>query len=273
MSSPEPVTADVYRWTGSGLELLDYCDMTDTAILVADSWLTVDGRTLAIDLHRERFLATATASAPAAAEFWQAAIAAVPREGEWFPRVEAHSNGRLVFRLRSAPERTKSLTVISHHGPDERAQPTVKGPDLDAMRRVRAHAQAAGADEAVLLSSDGYVIEGSYSALLWWRGSILCSPPSDLPRVASVTARSILALATALGVETFEEAVTPAELDGTEVWALNALQGPRIVTAWEDGPSMAELPGRLAMWRTRLDALARPLPDPSLPEPSLPESV
>src|SRR6188768_689234 len=124
MSSPGSVTADIYRWTGDGLELLDYCYMVETSIVVADSWLTVDGRTLAIDLHRERFLA----SAPTAAEFWDAAIAAVPREGEWFPRVEAHSNGRLLFRLRSAPERTKSVTVTTHHGPDDRTQPTVKGP-------------------------------------------------------------------------------------------------------------------------------------------------
>lgn len=104
MSSPTPVTADIYRWSGEGLELLDYCDMSATTIVAADSWLVDDGRTLALDLHRSRFLA----SAPDAAEFWDVAIAAIPREGSWFPRVEAHANGRLLFRLRSAPERTKS---------------------------------------------------------------------------------------------------------------------------------------------------------------------
>jgi len=51
-----------------------------------------------------------------------------------------------------------------------------------------------------------------------------------------------------------------ADLDGAEVWALNALHGIRIVTRWVDGPGVAEQPGRLAAWRARLDALRRPLP-------------
>ena len=75
----------------------------------------------------------------------------------------------------------------------------------------------------------------------------------------SVTVRSVLALATALGIETYQEAVTPAELDGTELWALSALHGARIVTRWADGPELAELPGRLATWRARLGALRQAL--------------
>lgn len=255
MSSPAPVTADVYRWSGDALELLDYCELTESTITAADSWLVEDGRTLAIDLHRSRFLD----AAPGAEAFWDAAIAAIPAEGDWFPRVELHSTGRMLFRLRSAPQRTLSLTLSTHTGADPRTTPHVKGPDLVAMRRLRATAQQAGADEAVILSPDGYVVEGSYSALVWWRGAILCFPPLEFDRVQSVAARSLIAMATALGVETLEEAVTPAELDGTELWSLNALQGPRIVTRWLDGPSMAELPGRLAQWRLRLGALRRPI--------------
>ena len=67
------------------------------------------------------------------------------------------------------------------------------------------------------------------------------------------------AVAAALGLDTHEEAVTPAELDGTELWALSALHGIRIATSWVDGPSLAEQPGRLATWRARLDALRRPI--------------
>ena len=245
----------IWRWRDGELEALEYCDMTDSRIVAADSWFVTEGTALALALHRDRFLS----AAPGAEDFWDAAIAAIPREGDWFPRVEAHSPERYVFRLRSAPERTRSAVLATWSGADPRTQPTVKGPDLAAMLRIRTSVQADGADEAVILTDDGYVVEGAYSALLWWSGEILCGPPATFDRVDSVTARSVLGLARALGIDTHEEAVTPAELDGTELWALSALHGIRIVTSWVDGPGLAEKPGRLAQWRTRLDALRKPL--------------
>jgi hypothetical protein len=250
--------ATIQRWTGSGLEHLDYCDMTAASIIAADSWFVTEGAALAIDLHRERFFAAA-GLAHDLERFWDAAIAAIPRSGEWFPRVEAHSNGRLILRLRDAPERTCSVVVATWAGDEPRTAPRVKGPDLGAMLRIRTSVQPLGAEEAVLLTPDGYVVEGAYSGLLWWRGEVLCGPPAEFDRVDSVTARSVLTLASALGIDTHEEAVTPAELDGTELWALSALHGIRIVTRWIDGPSLAEKPGRLALWRRRLDALRRPI--------------
>lgn len=243
----------IFRWHDGALDPLEYCDMTQSRIVAADSWFVTEGTALALGLHKSRFLA----SAPDAEEFWDAAIAAIPATGDWFPRVERHEPERYVFRLRSAPERTKSAVLATWSGADPRTEPSIKGPDLSSMLRIRTAVQADGADEAVILSDDGYVVEGAYSALLWWRGEILCGPPADFARVDSVTGRSVLTLARALGIDTHEEAVTPAELDGTELWALSALHGIRIVTKWVDGPALAEKPGRLAQWRARLDALRR----------------
>lgn len=262
--------ATIYRWHDGGLDLLDYCDMTETVVEAADSWFVADGRALALGLHRSRFLAgidASNADSDATGRldldaFWRAVVAAIPAEGEWFPRVELQSRSGallLVFRLRAAATRTRSVVVATHQGADPRTRPTLKGPDLDSMLRIRTAVQAVGAEEAVILSPDGYVVEGAYSALVWWRGSILCAPSLELERIDSVTARSLLGLATALGVEIFYESVTPSELDGTELWSLSALHGPRIVTAWVDGPELAELPGRLALWRGRLEALRKPL--------------
>ncbi len=259
--------------------------MTETVIEAADSWLVTNGTVLALEAHRTRWLASIPRGRYSQLDpqaFWDAALALIPTEGDWFPRVELQSRSGaplLVLRLRSAPDRARSVILASWHGDDPRIQPTVKGPDLERMLAIRSSVQAVGAGEAVLLSPDGYVVEGATSALLWWRGEILCGPPAvgppppvphgpedraavpprGFPRVDSVTARSVLTLATALGIDTHEEAVTPAELDGTELWALNALHGIRIVTRWVDGPELAEQPGRLATWRKRMDALRRPL--------------
>jgi len=280
---------EIHRWHEGVLQPLDYCDMSRTVVAAADSWLVSDGRSLALDLHRQRFLDAVDAFADAnrsatdpraeAPLFWDAAIDLIPREGDWFPRVElqSRSNGTLfVLRLRSAPERSRSVVLATVDGPDPRSSPTIKGPDTDALLAARTSVQPRGAGEAVILSDSfagrgGYVVEGAYSALLWWRGDALCAPSPELERVDSVTARSVIALATALGIDVLYESVTPADLDGLEVWALSALQGIRIVTAWVDGPAVAEQPGRLATWRARLDRLRRPLPDRLRPDPNRPE--
>jgi hypothetical protein len=259
--------SSIHRWHEGALRALDYCDMTDARVSAADSWLVVDGTVLALDLHRRRFFeAAAPLDAGVAADldaFWAASMATIPISGLWFPRVELQRRGEaflLVFRLRSAPELTLSVRLASHPGPDPRRSPAVKGPDTAALLRARTDAQKLGADEAVILSPDGFVVEGAYSAILWWRGDVLCGPSPELARVDSVTARSVLALATALGIDVYSESVTPAELDGCEIWALSALHGIRIVTAWIDGPDPAELPGRLGIWRGRLDRLRRAIP-------------
>ena len=69
-------------------------------------------------------------------------------------------------------------------------------------------------------------------------------------------------IAAALGVPVDEEEARPSQLDGVELWAVNALHGIRLVTAWVDGPRLAHDPVRFAAWRSRYTRLARPLPAP-----------
>jgi branched-subunit amino acid aminotransferase/4-amino-4-deoxychorismate lyase len=196
------------RWQAGALVPIDVCETGQIRVIAADSWLVVDGTVLAIDLHRERFLqAVGARNAAKATAFWDAAIAALPRTGELFPRVDLRSIGdRLEFqlRVRPAPERTPSVILATHRGLDPRHDPTRKGPDLESMLRIRTEAQARGAGEAVIVSPDGYVIEGAYSALAWWRGDVLCVPSDDLERIDSVTARTLQTLATALRIDVVE---------------------------------------------------------------------
>jgi len=280
--------ATTYRWQRGVLEARDDCDVAPAAILAADSWLVTDGSVLAIGLHRARFVdavselaerhgRTAEVDALDLDSFWDAAISSIPRAGDWFPRVELrvqHDAAELLLRMRPAPARHRSVTLATYRGRDPRTEPWIKGPDLEAMTRLRTEAQRHGADEAVLLDDGGgadgrpgVVAEGSTTALAWWTGDALCVPSIELPRVDSVTLRSVLALATATGIDVLHDRVTPEALEGCEVWALNALHGIRMVTGWVDGPATAELPGRLDIWRARLDALRKPLPAAS-PSPS-----
>lgn len=264
MSAAEPATPRLSRWAEGALAPIEWCETAETSILVADSWLVSEGTVLAIDLHRTRFLAAVPADIRAEAErFWTAVIAALPRSGDWFPRVDLRRMGErreFQLRLRPSPPRERSVTLATHRGRDPRRIPTVKGPDLESMLRLRTEAQTRGASESVLVSPEGYLVEGAYSALVWWRGEVLAVPAADLERVDSITARSLRTLATALGVEVVEEHTTASELDGHEVWALSALHGIRIATGWVDGPALAERPGRLDLWRRRLERLRRPLP-------------
>ena len=229
-------------------------------LLAADSWLVSEGRVRGLDLHRERFLgAVSAARGPAdAGAFVDAAVAALPRTGDLFPRVELDSDG-LHLRLRPAPPRTRSV-VLWTSPVDPRRVPEWKGPDIARLALLRARAIANGADEAVILDADGAILDGATSAVLWWLGDTLVVPPPTSPRVRSVTARTISVLAGALGVDVLEAPTEPESLDGREVWVVNALHGARVATSWVGGPALAAEPGRLDAWRRRLDALRRPLP-------------
>ncbi|WP_291040223.1 aminotransferase class IV [Herbiconiux sp.] len=239
------------------------------ALVVADSFfVSPDGRARALETHHERFRTgigeLGGPSVETVDAFWGAVIGRLRayRGSALFPRVELAGleNGGLELRLRVrvAPRRRESAVLSTHAGPDPRSVPRIKGPDLEELIALRAAAQENGADEVVLLK-DGLVVDGSSSAVLWWRGETLAAPPGDLARVASVTARSIRLIASATGTRVVEERARPADLEGCEVWVVSALHGISVVDAWIDGPVVVVRPSRAATWQRRLDALARPL--------------
>lgn len=235
-------------------------------LLAADSWLVADGEVRALDRHRSRF-------ARACAEqggldprtfdgFWADVVAALPRQGDWFPRVELvrGERPRLGLLLRPAPARGTRIRVLCWDGPDPRRHPRVKGPDLSALAEVRERAIRSGADDALLTTDDGVLTESTTSALLWWEGDDLCVPPPDLDVLPSVTAGLIVEHARELGVAVRHRRATPSRLDGRETWLVNALHGIRVVTEWVGAPVRAGAGQRAPQWRARLDALRRPLP-------------
>lgn len=233
---------------------------------VVDSWLVADGRVRAFEAHVRRFAAACAercgVSDDPVRDFMAAVAARLPAQGRWFPRVEfvrASGTPRFQLWLRPAPAPGRTVRLWLSPEPDGRTCPWIKGPDLDWLAGQRATAVAAGADEAVLLTPDGRVSEGATTSILWWQDGRLCAPEGRGSVLPGVTRSVLLQAASARGVPVSVASPRPAELDGLEVWAVNALHGIRPVTGWL-GADIAPGPAtRAGDWQRYLNDLAVPL--------------
>jgi aminodeoxychorismate lyase len=77
---------------------------------------------------------------------------------------------------------------------------------------ARAEADAAGADEALLLNTDGFAVEGASSNLFWIEDGAMCTPALAGGVLAGVTREVVLELCRSLGIEAREGRATPEEL-------------------------------------------------------------
>ncbi|MGO2111581.1 MAG: aminotransferase class IV [Pseudoclavibacter sp.] len=147
---------------------------------VIDSLLVRDGRAVRPLAHLERFLAaTATAFAdvaPSRAEVdraWSAGLESIPREGAWFPLIEARRSAGsetvvtvdLIVRPAPPLRETTRLAIA----PDRRSFPLLKGADGERTASDRGAAREAGDDDALYLDADGRVIEAANGAVIGWR--------------------------------------------------------------------------------------------------------
>ena len=234
---------EFFRFDGTAL--IPCADtVSEVRLAAADSWLVEDGRTRSLEAHYARFGAWVAEFAPELVPnlpaFNEAVTNAIPLEGNWNPRIELHlacedsspKVATLYFRHRSAPELQSTARLWTLDEPDPRAIPRVKGPDLSLGMQIRRKAILHNADEAALLTADGYLEEGALSAIVWWRGDVLCAPDASTPWLESITRNEVFALAQAMGYQTRVERVKPADLVGLEIWVLSSLHGIRPVTEW-----------------------------------------
>ncbi len=86
-------------------------------------------------------------------------------------------------------------------------------------------AQRAGADDALLISLEGWVLEGPTFAVIWVADDRLYAPPATLGIIDSITRRTVLELAAAQELAVVEE---PRPLDhllgADEVWACSSVR-------------------------------------------------
>lgn len=243
------LAAGRYRWNGAGFVPVQGPELE---LLVADSFLLKDGKVVAPERHRERFLRDAGTQGIVRPpeDFVVTAFTSLPHKGSWFPRLDLTERGELELWVRPAPELGETVTLWTAPM-DPRTTPSIKGPDIAVLGVLRNDAKVAGASEAVIVDQSGHVVDGATTCLVWWRGDTLVTP-HDAPRVWSVTQSVVEDMARAAGLDVESATVEPTELADAEVWALNALHGIRLVSEWIHGQSRLRLNAdmsRLAAWR------------------------
>ncbi len=105
-----------------------------------------------------------------------------------------------------------------------------------AFEAAQAEARAAGADDALLLTSRGLVAEGAAWSMFWWEADRLATPSLTLGVLPGVARARIMAL-----VPTIEREGRPADLAGCCVLAANAVRGIIPIRSL-DGVSVPEDP-------------------------------
>ena len=249
-----------YLFDGARLEPVTWCSTTPHQVVVADSWRVVEGKSIAFWRHRDRFIQSARAVAPELSDsldaFIEQTLLVIPATGEWFPRwevVDTRHGHTLQFLHRQAPPRLSEAIVATAES-DPRQSPTRKGPDLERLMALRQSVSHLGANEAIIVSPEGEVVEGAYSSVIAWPAgrNEMWVVGGSLERIPSVTEAAVTDIAKELGISVVERRFRPEDLSGAVVWVVSALHGIRRVSQWVDGPPVADDVPFRDLWQARL---------------------
>ena len=122
---------------------------------------------------------------------------------------------------------------------------------------ARAEADAVGADEALLLNTDGLVIEGASSNLFWIQAGTVCTPPITSGVLAGITRGVVLELGRELALPVQETTVTQVELRRAEGVFLTLSSSGVVAAAELDGVPLAQSPLAEKLHRAYEERLAR----------------
>jgi branched-subunit amino acid aminotransferase/4-amino-4-deoxychorismate lyase len=114
----------------------------------------------------------------------------------------------------------------------------------DRFAAALEEAGAAGADDALLITADGVVAEGTSWSIFWWDEDRLATPPLRLGILPGVARARVLDL-----VAGIERECQPAALMGKSMFATNAVRGVVPIrhlnrVAFPSDPRTARLAGR-----------------------------
>jgi aminodeoxychorismate lyase len=125
-----------------------------------------------------------------------------------------------------------------------------------AQIMARAEADAAGAEEAVLCNTDGFVVEGASSNLFWVEGDTICTPPLASGILAGVTRAVTLELCGKLGLAHAERQITPEKLRHVQGVFVTLSSYGVVAAATLDGVALAQSPRVSQLCRAYNELLA-----------------
>ena len=148
-------------------------------------------------------------------------------------RIEAHATGDLIVRLtidgrgerietRQVPPAAPMRVVFSgtRHVPYDH-----KSTDRAVSDRARSRVVPYRADEAILLTQDGYLAEGCVTNVFFWHAGELCTPALDLGILPGVGRARVFEVAKERGIGVREGHFTKAEFEGLPIFLVNAVRG------------------------------------------------
>ncbi len=92
-------------------------------------------------------------------------------------------------------------------------------------RAVLREAARRGADDVIFVSSDGFVLEGPTSSVVYRRGNGIYSPGTGLGILDGTTQANVFVFAQSLGMTTGFERLTPAELAASDaIWLVSSVR-------------------------------------------------
>jgi branched-subunit amino acid aminotransferase/4-amino-4-deoxychorismate lyase len=123
-------------------------------------------------------------------------------------------------------------------------RPEVKHTSRLAHGRARSLARAAGADDALLVHRDGWVLEGTASNVFFFEADTLHTPERGCGILAGITRDVALALAPGCGFKTVEGRYPPAVVAAADECFLTFTSGGiQPVAALDGSPFPAPVPG------------------------------
>ena len=161
-----------------------------------------------------------------------------PREAE---------NPTVVMSLHTGPEadapapRWKLITSSSRaltNDPLSQFKTASKLPQIVA----RAEADTAGADEALVLNTDGFAVEGTSSNLFWIKNNIVCTPPLNAGILPGITRAVVLEICRSINLKAIESNICVEELKEVDGIFVSLTSRGVIEAASLDGKALKSSP-------------------------------